>query len=79
MYFGGSSAVELSDRDAIITLMTDKFDTYEEAAHFAKVFEKHCYGIVEIENNIVYGKTFAYIVNSYYSGKTGHFEFANWA
>ena len=80
MYFWYPGEEAMKNRDSIITLMTDRFKTEEEAWHFAKAFERHNYGIVEVEDNIVYGKTHVYsVLSNFRVNKSSYFEFPNWA
>ena len=80
MYFWGNGFEAMTNGNNIITLMTDHFKTEEEAWHFARAFEKHNCGIVEVEDNIVYGKTHVFsVIDNYIANKNTYFEFANWA
>ena len=64
----------------IVELVSEPFDTDEEALHFAKALEKHCYAITKVEDQKVFAMAHYYSI--FANGIESDFEyytFANWA
>jgi hypothetical protein len=71
--------------DQEIELVSEVFESKEEAEHFARAFEKHCFAKVLVRETytageyIVFGNVHVFSVSANYREKEGHYVFANWA
>lgn len=74
-----SNDIPKLDRNTIIEIISQQFDTQAEAEHFAAAFIKHHRAIAEESGCIVYGKAHLYSIVANFDRKYGYFEFANWA
>lgn len=70
--------------DTIISIVSEPFQSEEQAKHFSLAIEKHCCSIVEIKMNedatyyvLIFSHAFS--ISSNFNAETGSYTFANWA
>lgn len=68
-----------TDVNTVIQLLSEELSSPEEAEHFARAVEKHCYCSAEPHGNIVCANIRLRQITANWRDDLAGFEFANWA